>query len=85
MNIQDNTSHERKISCTVGEKAMLRLVVEKVAREAGFDINAEKGAHVRAYISESGRGGTGSIERNVRVELTQDLLPDAGPSTIQLN
>jgi len=81
MDITDNTAHQRSVTCTVRQEDMLRLVAEKVAEEAGFNINAPLGAKVRAYVSTSNRGsGSGSTEYNVRVELTQDLLPTAGPS-----
>lgn len=83
MNIQDNTAHERTVECTVSQKDMFLLVAEKVAQEANFDLHAPIGVRARAYISESNRGSiTGSVERNVRVELTQDLLPTAGPSRL---
>jgi hypothetical protein len=81
MNIEDNTAHERKVECTVPQKEMFRLIAEHVAKEAKFDLDAPTGVRARVYISESNRGSiAGSIERNVRVELTQDLLPTAGPS-----
>ncbi len=81
MNFNDTTSHERQVNCTVPQKEMFRLVAEHVAKEANFDFNAPIGVRARVYISESNRGSiTGSVERNVRVELTQDLLPTAGPS-----
>lgn len=66
------------------QKDMFRLVAEKVAQEAGFDLDAPNGVTVRVHISESNRGSiSSSVERNVRVELTQSLLPDAGPSRIE--
>ena len=63
-----------------GEQKCGRTSREK----AGFDLAQTNGVHVRAHISESGRGSLGSIERNVRVEITHDLLPDARPSTEKL-
>lgn len=85
MNITDTTAHERSITCAVAQADLLRLVAEKVAQEANFNINDPVGVHVRAYISTSNRGGPGGPEYNVRVEIKHDLRSDAGPSTIRLS